>query len=569
MAIRKTERAALGLLLAGACACAGPGTEAPERPEAVVPSWFVDATAATGLDFVHESGATGGLHLPEIVGGGVALFDADGDEDLDLYLTTGNFTLASGGSDARPVNRFFRHQADGSFDDATASSGLGDAGYGIGVAVGDVDNDGDADVYVTNFGPDQLYINRGDGTFANGTAAAGVAVDGLSCSAVFCDYDLDGHLDLYVTQYVRYDREQYCRNASGQRDYCSPKAYNPASDVLLHNNGDGTFSDVSRRAGLRSVAGAGLGVVCEDFNEDGRPDFYAANDQYPNHLWINRGDGTFEERALLLGAAYNLEGRAEAGMGVVAADLDDDLDLDLFVTHLGGQTNTLYRHLGRGMFEDATGVMGLAQSSLRLTGFGAAAFDVEHDGDLDLLVANGRVFRGSPLDGADQPEPWDHFAEPNLFYVNQGGGRFTIRPELAAEFTRPVEVSRALATGDLDGDGDLDVVLTNTQGAARLLRNEAPRAGHWLVVRAFDPRYRRDAIGARVLVVSGELRRMRTVTRGSSYLASSDPRVHFGLGDLQSVDRIEVRWPDGLVESFVLDGVDRVVTLERGGGIAP
>jgi len=541
------------------------------RPTAERPApqdWFVEVTETVGLDFVHETGAAGAMHLPEIVSGGAALFDFDGDGDLDVYLTNGNFDLGSDAQASRPTNRLYRSEAGDKLTDVTTASGLGDAGYGIGLAVGDVDNDGDPDLYLSNFGRDKLYLNRGDGSFEDVTAAAGIDVGGFSCSAVFCDYDGDGFLDLYVTQYVRYDTQQFCRNSSGQQDYCSPKAFNPAPDVLLHNDGDGTFTDVSRAAGLHALVGAGLGVVCEDFNDDGRPDFYAANDQYPNHLWVNRGDGSFTEHALLYGVAYNQEGRAEAGMGVVAADLDGDEHLDLFVTHLGGQTNTLYANLGDGTFRDDTGAAGLAHSSLPYTGFGTVAFDVELDGDPDLLVANGKVFRGAAHEETSVPRPWSFFAEPNLFYLNLGSGRFEARADLAPALTGPVEVSRALALGDIDNDGDLDLLLANAQGRARLFRNEAPRAGHWLLVRAVDPRLKRDAIGARVTVVAGQTRIVRSITRAYSYLASNDPRAHFGLGPLEDVERIEVRWPDGLRESFDAPGLDRVVTLERGAGTA-
>jgi hypothetical protein len=530
--------------------------------------WLVEAGGEIGVDFVHESGATGGLHLPEIVGGGVALFDADGDGDLDLYLTSGNYDLGPGSAVGHPVNRFFRQEADGTFVDRTAPSGLGDDGYGLGAAIGDVDNDGDADVYLTNYGPDRLYRNRGDGTFEDATRVAGIRVDGFSCSAAFCDYDQDGYLDLYVTQYVRYDPGHHCRNAAGQPDYCSPKAFNPVSDVLLRNRGDGTFEDVSERAGLRTVAAAGLGVVCEDLDDDGLPDFYVANDGYANHLWINRGDGAFEERAILAGAAYDLEGRAEAGMGVVAADLDGDLKLDLFVTNLGGETNTLYRSLGRGLFDESTGTAGLATSSLPYTGFGVAAPDLDLDGDLDLLVADGRVFRGTPHAAAAAPVPWSHFAESDLLYLNRGDGRFDARPELAPSWTGAVEVSRALATGDLDADGDVDVVSTRTQGPARVHRNEAPRAGHWLLVRAIDPRLDRDALGARIIVTGGGRAWLRTTSAAFSYLSSSDPRAHFGLGATPALERIDVRWPDGLTERFDPPALDRAVTVVRGQGSA-
>ena len=554
-----------GLLLALLGFALSCGAHGPAPPA----SWFSDQTAASGLSFVHETGARGEMHLPEIMGGGVALFDAEGDGDLDVFFTSGDFEREPGEAVGGPGRgRLFRHEAGLKFVDVTAASGLDEARYGMGAAVGDVDNDGDADLFLTNFGADQLYLNRGDGSFEDRTERAGIDVQGLSCSAVFCDYDLDGFLDLYVTRYVRYDPRQVCRNSSGQRDYCGPRAFNPASHVLLHNNGDGTFRDVSERAGLSRVAAAGLGVVCEDLNDDGRPDFYVANDQYANYLWLNRGDGTFEEQAVVLGAAYNLEGKAESGMGVIAADLDSDLDLDLFVTNLKGETNTLYRNLGRGSFEDATGGAGLAQSSLPYTGFGTVAFDVELDSDLDLLVANGRVFRGAPYPRPDVPEPWSFFAEPNLFYLNDGQGRFTAEPRLAEPFTAPIEISRGLATGDLDEDGDVDLVVTHVQGPAHLLRNDAPRAGHWLSVLAIDPALRREAIGARLTLEAGGRRFLRTVSRGFSYLSSNDPRAHFGLGAAESVSRLEVRWPDGLTERFEVPGVDRALTLKRGEGRA-
>jgi len=553
-----------GVLLALAGFALACGNKGPEPPAA----WFSDATTASGLSFVHETGARGEMRLPEIMGGGVALFDADGDGDLDAYFASGDFEVELGKA-ARGRGRLLRHEAGLKFVDVTSASGLDEARYGMGAAVGDVDNDGDADLFLSNFGADQLYLNRGDGSFEDVTARAGIDVQGLSCSAVFCDYDLDGFLDLYVTRYVRFDPRQVCRNSAGQQDYCGPKAFNPVSDVLLHNNGDATFTDVSAQAGMSRVAAAGLGVLCEDMNDDGRPDFYVANDQYANYLWLNRGDGTFGEQAMVLGAAYDLDGKAESGMGVIAADLDSDLDLDLFVTNLKGETNTLYRNLGGGSFEDATGGAGLAQSSLPYTGFGTVAFDVELDGDLDLFVANGRVFRGAAYPKPDVPEPWSFFAEPNTFFLNDGKGHFTAEPLLGAPFTAPVEISRGLATADLDDDGDVDLVVTNVQGPARLIRNDAPRAGHWLSVLALDPALRREAVGARVTVEAGGRRYLRTVSRGFSYLSSNDPRAHFGLGPAASVSRLEVRWPDGLTELFEAPGVDRAVTLRRGEGRAP
>ena len=563
-------RRLLILWLGFACGCGGGGgdggDETTSSPTAT--QWLTEITSSVGIDFVHETGATGDLHMAEVMGAGCALFDYDNDGDLDLYLTTSNRTLPAGAVASAPVNRLYRQEADGRFVDVTIASGLGDGGYGMGVAVGDIDNDGDADVYVTNYGRDRLYRNRGDGTFVDITDAAGLEVDGWSCSAAFFDYDGDGFLDLFVTQYVNYTPRR-CFDLAGRPDYCGPLAFPPRSDVLLHNNGDGTFSDVSEAAGITVVAAAGLGVVCEDLDDDGRIDVYVANDAYPNHLWINRGDGTFEESAVIMGAAYNLHGQPEAGMGVLAADLDNDLALDLFVTHLRVETNTHYRNLGAGAgFIDTTGESGLGASSMLYTGFGVAAFDLELDGDLDIFVVNGRVNRLDPLEGARPwtAPPWDFLAEPNLFYLNAGGGRFVLTLEPVEAFTRPIEVTRGLAIGDIDDDGDVDLVINNAAGPARLYRNDAPRRGHWLIVRPVDPALRRDAIGARVTVFLDGRRLMRPITRSFGYLSSSDPRAHFGLGDADRVERIEVRWPGGDREDFAVPGIDRVVELVRGTG---
>jgi hypothetical protein len=435
----------------------------------------------------------------------------------------------------------------------------------MGVAVGDYDNDGDRDLYVTNYGPDRLYRNRGDGTFEDVTAKAGVAVEGWSSSAAFLDYDRDGFLDLFVARYVKHDDGKRCTDAAGRPDYCSPKVFPPEGDVLLHNDRDGTFTDVSAKSGIARGVGAGLGIAVLDADADGLIDLFVANDGHPNHLWINRGDGTFRNDALLWGVALNLHGAAEAGMGVVAADLDGDLRIDLFLTHLSLETNTFYRNLedAKG-FTDRSGPSGLASPSLPYTGFGAAAFDVELDGDLDVLVANGRVTLGKPRQDAVPRSPWNAMAEPNLMYLNRGNGAFDLQKETGRTFTDPVEISRALAVGDVDSDGDVDVVVANIESQARVYRNRAARRGNWLGVRAVDPRYRRDAIGAVVTVVAKDRRLLGTVSPGSGYLSSNDPRVHFGLGDVAAVERIEVRWPDGRTESFTIPGIDRHVTLVRG-----
>lgn len=540
-----------------------PGKEAAE-------AWLAERPEAeTGLSFRHETGATGELHLPEIMGSGVAVVDLDGDGHLDLYLVNGGMDPAEG-TDSEVTDRAYRQTADGTFEDVTEASGLGEAGYGMGVAVGDVDNDGDEDIYVANLGTDALYRNRGDGTFEDVTEEAGAGVEGWSSSAAFFDFDQDGHLDLFIARYVAYDPDNKCYDQAGRREYCGPTAFPGIHDVLLRNRGDGTFEDVTEAAGLRAVEHAGLGLVVRDFDGDGRSDVYVANDADPNDLWINSGDGTFREQGLLMGASLNALGQPEAGMGVLAEDLDGDLDMDLFVTHLGAESNTFYRNLGGGTgFDDATATSGLGPSSISFTGFGTAAFDADLDGDLDLAAANGRVYRDEILQPAELSPPWDAYAEPNLFYIGEGGGRFQLAQAQGGDFTRRIEVTRGLALGDLDGDGDLDLVTSNAQGPARIYRNDAPREGHWLVVDPWDPRHQRRALGAEVIVTAGERRWLRTVSGAASYQSAHDSRVHLGLGSAESFAGIEVRWPDGLRETFPGGNGNRVVRLERGTGMEP
>lgn len=542
------------------------GTEVPDGERMGV-EWFKEITTEVGLDFAHETGPSGFRELPEINGSGAALFDFDNDGDLDIYLTSGHRKLPRESTAKDPVNRLYRQDPDGGYVDVTAESGLGDGGYGMGVAIGDIDNDGDTDLYVANYGPDRLYRNRGDGTFEDVTAAAGIKVTGWSSSTAFLDYDRDGFLDLYVARYVDYDPKRRCFDHAGRLEYCGPLEFPPFHDHLLHNDGDGTFTDVSEAAGITSISAAGLGVVCEDLNDDGWIDVYVANDAHANQLWINQGNGTFKDDALILGAAYNLHGQPEAGMGVVAADVDNDADLDLFMTHLMEESNTLYRNLGMGRgFEDVTGESGLAESSIVFTGFGTAALDIEHDGDLDLVVLNGRVRQGKPAGTVHLPVPWNLYAEPNLVYQNDGTGHFSVVGAPVASLCQTSEVSRGLAIGDIDSDGDIDLLISNLQGRARLYRNDTPRKGHWLGVRAVDPRLKREAIGARVTIFAGNRRLVRTINRGFSYLSSSDPLAHFGLGNSAKINHIEVRWPDGLRERFPGVSGDRNVVLLRGTG---
>jgi len=552
-----------------------PASEVEEREAPPSAVWLVEVADELGVEFVHRTGGGGDLLFPEMMGGGVALFDADEDGDLDIYLVSGSHELrrnreASEASTEPIVNRLLLRGEDGRYIDATESSGLGDGGYGTGVAVGDFDNDGHEDVFVANVGPDRLYRGLGGGIYEDVTHSAGVdgyqddSEEDWSSSAAFCDVDRDGDLDLYVVRYVVWDREIGCTDSAGRREYCGPDSFEDRTDVLLGNQGDGTFRDVSSEAGIEVVTGAGLGVVCEDIDDDGWVDIYVANDGDPNQLWMNQRNGTFVDDALIMGASVNAAGVHEAGMGVVAADFDNDADFDLFLTHLRDETNTFYRNLGPGVgFEDNTARVGLAAASTPYTGFGTAPLDLDLDGDLDLVITNGRVLRGEPLTEA-LPEPWNLYAEPNLVYRNEGG-TFRLLREEARSFTDRIDVGRGLAVGDLDADGDLDLVVNAIESPARVYR-ATPPPGHWLSIDAIDPRLDRRALGARVTVFSGAGRQTRTIQSAMSYLSSNDPRAHFGLGAQGSEVSVLVRWPDGLEETFVGIDVDQAVIVRRGEG---
>ena len=552
----------------GALAC---GPEASEAREAANPTavWFVDRARESGVVFANEGGASGKLYMPEVMGAGVALFDANGDGALDLLFANGHAELPASKGSGACVDRFFAAQRKPAlaFVDATALSGLGDPDYGMGFAVGDLDNDGDADVLVTNLAGAHLYLNDGAGRFEDASARLDPAPSGWCTSCAFFDYDRDGFLDLYVARYVEFDPQVKCTNKVSKPDYCGPLAFPPVPDLLLHNEGGKRFTDQSGKAGISSVRAPGLGVVCADFDDDGWPDVFVANDAYANQLWINQHDGTFRDQAFQKGVALNMNGHPEAGMGVVAADLDCEGSLDLFVTHLADESNILFLNRGgnRG-FRDATGRSGLGPASVPYTGFGVVAFDAECDGDLDLLVANGRVNRGALRSDSIPGAPWNELAEPKQLFLNDGEAHFALAGAEAGELASACEVSRGLAMGDLDDDGDVDLVVGNTASAARLYVNQAPRAGHWLRVRALDPRLHRDALGALVTVLAGGKRFVRCIESSSSYLSSSDPRAHFGLGRAERIDSIEVRWPDGLRESFRGAALDSSIEVRRGEG---
>ena len=565
-------------------ACAGPGGDRVGEPAvpaelAAAAPIFVERAVEAGLEFVHRNGAAGEYNYPELLVGGGALLDVDDDGFLDVYLVqSGPVPGAPGNaggpqpgnagvspaSGATPGNRLYRNLGDGTFEDTTDAAGVGDTGYGAGATAADYDRDGFVDLYVLNVGVNRLYRNLGNGAFEDATERAGVGDVSWSSSAVFFDYDGDRDLDVFVANYVVWSagRERPCLGPNGLRNYCNPAEYPPAPDTLYRNEGNGRFVDVSEAAGIRSVAGPGLGVVAGDLDEDGLVDLYVANDQAVNHMWLNQGDGTFREDALPRGVALNELGQPEAGMGIAVADPDGDGDLDLFLTHLSGETNTFYRNDGDGFFVDMTDAKRLGGVSQAYTGFGTSWFDYDGDGVLDLFVANGKV---TPGDTA----AFD-YREPNQLLRGMPSGRYEDVSDRAGAALELLEVSRGAAFGDLDNDGDMDIVVVNNDGPARLLRNEVSSGQSWLVVDlcgggVLD----RSAIGSRVTVEAGGRSWTRDVRPARSFAVANDPRVHFAFGDVPGVDHLEVQWSHGGVTERVGVPLNRILRLLAPGGVAP
>ncbi|MYB92762.1 CRTAC1 family protein [Candidatus Poribacteria bacterium] len=555
---------------------------------------FTEVTAALGLPQMEASWSPGTHALPEVIGSGVALFDYNNDGALDVLHIR---FPPPGKADAPAPNQLFQQQFDGTYVDVTAATGIGHEGYGQGVAIGDVDNDGDVDVYVTNYGvSDVFYRNNGDATFA--LKEVGLSNEAWGTSATFGDYDRDGDLDLYVANYVQFDPEMVCRGKHSAIDYCNPKVFEPATDRLFQNNGDGSFTDVTEPAGIAAVSGRGLGVVCLDLTGDGWADFFVANDGEANHLWVNQTDGTFAEEAILHGLAFNAYGQPEGSMGIAVGDINGDTFPDLFATHLSGETNTLYIASNHSVFTDMTEIAGFAGRDLRWTGFGCGFLDFDNDADLDIALVNGRVKRGDILDGAAVGAFWNFYAEPNLLFRNSNqqsaivGARlsrphglgnttpmtaeglrrfptahFTDVSAHAPDFTERVEVSRGMAFGDIDRDGDIDMVVSSLDNRLRVFRNDAPPPQHhYLFVQAITRN--RDALGAQVTLRTESRTLTGYVLPGSSYLSSSEPIVHFGLGTIDAVQAIEVRWPDGSREKFPGASANQRVTVYQGKGMS-
>src|SRR5262245_31534521 len=568
--------AVLGL---GGCAR---DTAQPAATESA-PEWFVDAAQASGLDFVHFNGMSGGFYQPEIMAPGVGLFDYDNDGDLDVYLVQGQM-LGTGKTVSQATlppkgplplrGRLYRNDlqiaADGTrtlhFTDVTEQSRLDARGYGMGVAAGDYDNDGCVDLYLTNFGPNQLFHNNCDGTFTDVSRTSGVAGDGWSVPAAFVDFDRDGWLDLFVGHYLAYslDRNVNCFTDSRLPDYCPPERYRAEPARLYRNQRNGTFADVTASSGVARAFGPALGVATADFNGDKWIDIFVANDQKENQLWINQRDGTFKDMALQAGAALSAAGAATANMGVDAGDFDNDGDEDLIVTELIGQGSALYVNDGTGLFEEQSARAGIRLMTLPYTGFGAGWFDYDNDGWLDILAVNGLVTQNLDTLGPGNPFP---LQQPNLLIRNLGNGKFEDVTLRAGAVFRLSEVSRGAAFGDIDNDGDVDVVVTSDAGPVRVLLNQIGNRQHWLGLRLVSADGRRDMLGARVATTRADGPTLwRRARADGSYASANDPRVVVGLGPSTAIRAIQVIWPSGRVEEWNDVGVDRYTTLREGSG---
>ena len=538
-------------------AAAAPGTG--ESP-------FEDVTAAAGIRFRHVNGATGQKFILETLGSGVCVFDFDGDGLQDLYFVQSG--RLPGFTPKGPLrSALYRNLGGGRFEDVTEKAGVGGPDrYGFGCVAGDVDGDGDRDLYVTYYGPNVLYRNNGDGTFTDVTETSGTGNALWGTGAALADVDGDGDLDLYVANYVAFDEANnlYCgENRPGYRTVCHPRNFDPQPDVFYRNRGDGTFEDASRAAGIVDTAGKGLGVVFGDYDGDGDQDIYVANDDTPNFLWKNKGNGTFDEVAMLAGVALSEDGVPQAGMGTDMADYDNDGLLDIFVTNLSEETNELYHNDGNGLFTDRTFVSGLGAPSLLDLGFGTFFFDPDNDGDQDVFVANGHI-----IDNIGLYSDTITFEQRAALYRSVGGGRFErLSYPATVPLGRPY-VGRGAVPFDFDDDGDEDIVMTQNDRPALLLRNDGRTGHHWITITLSGKPPNRDAIGAFVVLEAGGGRQVRYARTEMSYLSQGDRRLHFGLGSAEVVDRVIVHWPGPgrFAEEFSAPAVDRFVTLEEGKG---
>jgi hypothetical protein len=517
-----------------------------------------DVTRQTGITFRHTDGSSGQRYIVETVTAGLALFDYDGDGDVDIYFLNGA-PLKGTKVDVPPRNALYRNDGGWKFTDVTDQAGVGDTGFGLGVAVGDYDNDGDPDVYVNNFGPNVLYRNNGDGTFTDVTKQAGVdAGNKMGAGACFLDADGDGDLDLYVANYVKFTYATHvARQIDGYPEYSGPLDYPPEPDLFYRNNGDGTFTDVSEESGIAAHASTGMGMVAADYDNDGDTDVFIANDETGNYLFQNDGTGKFQESGLMVGAAYNLDGRELGSMGVDCGDYDNDGRLDFFMTSYQRELPVLYRNLGDGFLEDVTVATGAGTGTLPYVTWGNGFVDFDNDGDRDLFIACGHL-----QDNIDQYDDSTSYHARNVLLMNTGDGRFVDVSGSAGDGLAVKLSSRGAAFDDLDNDGDVDAVIVNSRREPTVLRNDTENGNHWIQVRLRGVKTNRD--GAHVTVTAGDLNELDEVHSGRGYQSHFGTRLHFGLGKRDRVDRIEVRWIGGGTDVVENVAVDRTVTITEG-----
>jgi enediyne biosynthesis protein E4 len=526
---------------------------------------FRDIAKSAGISFVHDNAATAEKYLIETMGSGCGWIDYDGDGLLDIYLVNSSATPLY--KPRKPLrSALYRNNGNGTFTEVTQKAGVGAEGlFGMGVAVGDYDNDGSSDLMVLGYDRSILYHNNRNGTFSDVTNRASVANNGKwASSAAWLDYNNDGRLDLAIANYVVWSPEKniWCgEEKPGYRGYCHPNKFKGQKPTLYHNNGDGTFTDVTDSSKIGLSASSGLGIVTFDFDHDGWQDIFIANDANPNFLFRNNHDGTFSEIALMAGIAVSENGKAEAGMGTDAADINGDGWLDVFITHLDLEHARLYRNLGDGSFEDATFAAKLGYATFRYSGFGTCFIDYDNDGARDIFMANGHI-----LDNIELFHAETRYAEPKLLYRNDGRGLFENVSDKHGPDLQLPRVSRGTAVADFDNDGDLDILVSNNGQEPQLLLNESAKGNHWLELILIGTRSNRDGVGARVKLVSGDLVLHDQLKGGRSYQSAHDRRLHFGLGSRGKVDSIEIRWPSGMVETIKNIEIDQVITIKEAAG---
>ena len=532
-------------------------------PSSTFPFQTVPAEES-GIRWRHISGKSPEHYLPETTGAGCAFLDYDNDGWMDIYfVNSGKCDFYN--PDLPLRNALYHNNRDGTFTDITLKAGVPGGGYGQGVAVGDYDGDGLPDVYVTQYGRNILYHNNGDGTFSDVTERAGVAAPGWSSSAVWFDYDNDGKLDLFVCQFVEFSKEKNkdCRTGEdATRGYCIPHVYRPTASWLFHNNGDGTFTDVSKSSGVAAHLGKAWGVVATDINNDGQMDLLVANDTVANFLFENRGGGKFDEIGEPAGIAYSAEGRPRSGMGVDSADYDQDGWMDLFVANVDREMYSLYRNNHDESFDDRADATGIANATRLMSGWGLKFFDFDNDGNLDLFLANG-----NPDDLIEQIHPQVRYEEPPLLFRGTGKSFQNISGESGPIFAQPIS-ARGMAVGDFNNDGAIDVLISVNNGAPVLLRNNAGAQNHWLGLKLVGRKSNIDAVGARITYQAQDLKRSRMKVGGGSYLSDHDPRVVLGIGKRTKIDWLEIKWPmpSGATERFTDLPIDRYITMVEGQG---